>query len=66
MLSPDIEAASGEKLRKLDKSANPVSHRGQWLLGILYPGENSQHRIPKTLDQSGRAKKSPGNKSALS
>lgn len=32
VLSPDIEAASREKLRKLkkkmDNSANPVSHRG--------------------------------------
>ena len=73
VLSPDIEAASGEKLRKLkkkkkklDKSANPASHRGQLLLGTLYPGENSHHRIPKTWDQSGRAKKNPGNKLALS
>ena len=73
VLSPDIEAASGEKLRKLkkkkkklDKSANPASYRGQLLLGSLYPGENSHHRIPKTWDQSGRAKKNPGNKLALS
>ena len=71
VLSPDIEAASREKLRKLkkkkmDKSANPASHRGQWLLGILYPGENFQHRIPKTWDQRGRAKKNPGNKLSLS
>ena len=42
----------------------PIEDNGYWASCILE--RISQHRILKTLDQSGRAKKHPGNKLALS